>query len=117
MGLSAFQGIFAFAITGSLIALLGVLATHLFELSICRRMVHLGWTIYGLIYAGVIIVTFTSLSLGSIGYGFCSYFDLMLTDSTSFNLLGQAYTQNAFMRLDTCIFGDGNALSKFSMAN
>jgi hypothetical protein len=79
-------------------------------------MVHLGWTIYGLSYTGVIIVTFFSLSVGSISYNFCTYFNEMLTVQVSYNKLGEAYTQNLFTRLDTCLFDDGNSLSKFSIA-
>jgi len=42
-------------------------------------MVHLGWTVYGLAYIGVLVVTFGTLSVGSIGYGFCNYLKDMLT--------------------------------------
>jgi hypothetical protein len=108
--------VFALALTGSLLALLGVVATHVFDVLSCRKMVHLGWTIYGLAYVGVIIVTFGVLSVGSISYGFCTYFNSMLTNSVSYNLLGQSYTQNLFTRVDTCLFGDGNVLTKFSIA-
>jgi hypothetical protein len=79
-------------------------------------MVHLGWTIFGLAYIGVIIITFFLLSVGSIGYGFCNYYNSMLNNQTAYAQLGISYTQNAFMKIDTCIFGNGNALSKFSLA-
>lgn len=105
-----FQIVFGVALTGSLIILLGVASTHLFDLLSCRKMVHLGWTIYGLSYAGLIIVTFYTLSVGSISHNFCDYFDDMLTVQVSYDKLGEAYTQNAFMRLDVCVFGDGNAM-------
>jgi hypothetical protein len=96
--------------------LLGVVATHLFDLFTCRRMVHLGWTVFGIVYIGIIVVTFFVLSVGGIGYGFCEYYKTMLTDQSAYGELGVAYTQNAFMRVDTCIFGDGNVLSKFGLA-
>ena len=89
---------------------MGVIATQIFEVKVCRGMVHLAWTIYGLSYIGVIIVTFIVLSMGSIGYGFCNYYSAMLTTPDIYNNLGNYYTQNAFKRLDTCIFGNGNAL-------
>jgi hypothetical protein len=76
--ISTFQGIFAVALTGSLLVMLGVLATHLFDLLTCRLMVHLGWAIFGLVYVGVIVVMFVVLSVGSIGYGFCNYYQSML---------------------------------------
>ncbi len=79
-------------------------------------MVHLGWSVYGLAYVGVIGMTFVLLSVGSISYNFCSYFNQMLSVELSYNKLGESYTQNLFTRMDTCLFGDGNALSKFSLA-
>jgi len=115
--ISAFQGIFAVALTGSLLVLLGVLATHLFDLLSCRMMVHLGWAIFGIVYVGVIVVTFVVLSVGSIGYGFCNYYQNMLNNQAVYNQLGTAYTQNAFKRVDTCLFGNGNSLEKFGLAN
>jgi hypothetical protein len=97
------------------LALLGVIAAHVFDVFTCRSMVHLGWTVFGLAYVGIIGLTFILLSVGSIGYGFCNYFHLMLTDQTAYAQLGASYTQNAFTRIDTCIFGDGNSLSKFNL--
>ena len=41
----------------------------------------------------------------------------MLTVQVSYDKLGTAYTQNMFTRLDVCIFGNGNAMEKFSIAN
>lgn len=73
--LTVFQAVFGLALTGSLVVLLGVASTHLFDLLACRKMVHLGWTIYGLAYIGVIVVTFFVLSVGSVSYGFCEYYD------------------------------------------
>lgn len=73
-------------------------------------MVHLGWTIYGLGYLGVILVVYYVFSVGSISYNFCSYFNDMLTVQVQYDKLGTAYTQNMFTRLDVCIFGNGNAM-------
>ena len=73
-------------------------------------MVHLGWTIYGFTYIGVIIVVYHVLSVGSISYNFCQYFNEMLTVQVSYDKIGAAYTQNMFTRLDVCIFGNGNAM-------
>ncbi len=88
----------------------------MFNVYTCRYMVHLGWTIFGLTYMGVIILTFILLSVGSVGYGFCQYYSSMISNQAVYNQINAAYTQNAFGRIDTCIFGDGNALSKFSVA-
>lgn len=108
--LSIFQSVFGLALAGSLVVLLGAASTHLFDLLACRKMVHLGWTIYGFTYIGVIVVAFIGLSMGSISYGFCQYFHEMLTVQVSYNKLGESYTQNMFTRLDVCIFGNGNAM-------
>lgn len=110
------QAVYGLALTGSLILLLGVASTHLFELISCRKMVHLGWTIYGLSYFGLIYLTYNLLSLGSISYNFCTYFEQMLTVQVSYNKLGESYTQNMFTRLDVCLFGNGNAMEKFAIA-
>lgn len=115
--LTIFQAVFGLALAGSLVVLLGVSATHLFDLLACRKMVHLGWTIYGLAYFGVIVVTYYCLSVGSISYNFCNYFHDMLTVQVSYNKLNAAYSQNMFGRLDVCLFGDGNAMKKFSIAS
>lgn len=80
-------------------------------------MVNLGWAIYGLTYFGVIALVFVFLSLGSVGYTFCSYYDSMINSQASFNKLGEAYSQNVFTKLDVCLYGDGNVLKKFSLAN
>lgn len=88
MLLSAIEGIMAFVLTGSLLVLLGAISAHFFNLFTCRSMVHIGWTIFGLAYIGVIILTFILLSVGSVGYGYCNYLKLMLTDQTAYNKLG-----------------------------
>ena len=116
LALTVFQAVFAFALTASLLALLGLVSTHCFDMLTCRRMVHLGWTVFGLSYIGVILVTFFALSVGSISYGFCAYYKSLLTVQLSYDRLSVHYTQNMFARLDTCLFRDGNALSKFSVA-
>jgi hypothetical protein len=86
--LSAIEGIMAFVLTGSLLVLLGAISAHFFNLFTCRSMVHIGWTIFGLAYIGVIILTFILLSVGSVGYGYCNYLQVMLTDQTAYAKLG-----------------------------
>jgi hypothetical protein len=73
-------------------------------------MVNLGWAIYGITYFGVIALVFVFLSLGSVGYTFCTYYDSMINSQASFNKLGEAYSQNVFTKLDVCLYGDGNVL-------
>ena len=72
--MTVFQAVFGVALTGSLVVLLGVASTHLFDLLTCRKMVHLGWTIYGLSYIGVIIIVYYTMSVGSVSYNFCQYY-------------------------------------------
>ena len=88
MLLSTLEGIMACVLTGSLLVLLGTLSAHFFNLLTCRSMVHIGWTIFGLAYVGVIILTFILLSVGSVGYGFCNYLQVMLTNQTAYAELG-----------------------------
>ena len=73
--MTIYQAVWGLALTGSLLILLGMAATHAFEILSCRKMVHLGWTIYGVSYIGVIAVTFFLVSVGSISYNFCNYFN------------------------------------------
>lgn len=51
-------------------------------------MVNLGWAIWGITYFGIIALVFVFLSLGSVGYTFCNYFDSMIHSQASFNRLG-----------------------------
>jgi len=44
-------------------------------------MVNLAWTLFGLGFIGSIVVVFVTLGLGSLGYGFCNYFDQMSTSN------------------------------------
>jgi hypothetical protein len=79
-GVSFLQGVIGFVLAASLLTLLGIISTHIFDLFICRKMVHLGWAIFGLSYVGVIILTFIFFSLGSLGFGFCNYFKSMISN-------------------------------------
>lgn len=79
-------------------------------------MVNIGWVIYGITYFGIIGLTFTFLSMGSMGFSFCNYYNNMLTNKTEFDRIGQAYSQNSLTKLDICLYGDGNVLNKFNIA-
>ena len=73
-GLAFLQGVYGFVLAAGLLILLGVISVFVFDLLTCRKMVHLGWVIFGLAYAGVLAVAFVTLSVGSLGYGFCGYY-------------------------------------------
>lgn len=70
-GLYLIQGIMAFILTASLLLILGIVATHCFELYTCKTSVHLGWVAYGVTYFGIVMLTFAFLSFGGISYQFC----------------------------------------------
>ena len=54
--------------------------------------------------------------MGSLGYTFCEYYGAMLVNQTQFQRLGDYDTQHILNRLDVCIYGDGNVLTKFQIA-
>lgn len=115
-GLYIIEGVVGFVLAASVFILFGVISTHVLDILACRTMVNLGWVIYGLMYFGIIILVFIFLQAGSIAYGFCSYFDGMVTDQVQFNKISQTDSQNPFTKLDICLYGDGNVLSKFHIA-
>jgi hypothetical protein len=78
-------------------------------------MVTIGWAAYGIGLIGSIIIIFFTMGLGSLGYGFCNYFDQMISNQTSFNQLGGSNSQNPFVKLKSCFYGDGNVLDSFSL--
>lgn len=80
-------------------------------------MVHCGWFLYSLMYFGMLVLAFITLSLGTVGYYSCQYFNASMTNSTQYQKIGQKYSQNVFNRLDVCILGDGNVLKKFNINN
>lgn len=80
-------------------------------------MVHCGWFLYSLMYFGMLVLAFITLSLGTVGYYSCQYFNASMTNSTSYQKIGEKYSQNVFNRLDVCILGDGNVLKKFNINN
>lgn len=81
-GLYAIEGIVGFILAGSIFILFGTISTHILDIIACRTMVNLGWIIYGLMYFGVIVLTFIFLSMGSVGYTFCNYFDQMVSNKS-----------------------------------
>jgi hypothetical protein len=80
-------------------------------------MVHCGWCFYGWMYVGVLALSFITLSMGAVSYNFCLYFEGMLKDPSEYGRISDAYSQNAFNRLDVCLFEDGDALRKFDISD
>lgn len=79
-GLYVIEGLVGLILAGSIFILFGVISTHILDIMACRSMVNLGWVIYAFSYFGVVALTFIFLSMGSVGYTFCNYFDQMVTN-------------------------------------
>ena len=61
-----------------MLTLVGSFSTAIFQIFDCRKMVHLGWVIFGFSFVGGLILMYLFIGLGSIGYGFCQYYDGLL---------------------------------------
>jgi hypothetical protein len=81
-GMYVIEGLVGLILAGSVFILFGVISTHILDIMACRSMVNLGWIIYALTYFGIVVLTFMFLSMGSVGYSFCNYFDKMVSDKT-----------------------------------
>lgn len=97
--------------------LIGGISTHFYEIFECRFMVHFGWFFYSLLYFGMLVIGYVTLSLGTAGYYSCIYFNESMHNSSAYSRIGKAYAQNIFVKLDVCILGDGDALKKFNINN
>ena len=104
--------------------ILGIVATHVFDMITCKTVVHLGWVIYGITYFGVIALVFLFFSLGSLSYVYCAYYEQMITVQSTFQSFSSPGLTNSdnqfpkvFEKLDTCFYGDGNILTKFNIAS
>jgi len=101
--------------------LLGISATHGFELYSCKTSVHLGWVAYGITYFGIVVISFIFLALGGISYSFCQFYGGLVTSNSSY----VAYTQSSsssqfnrlFAKLNVCFYGDGNIMKQFTISN
>jgi hypothetical protein len=90
------EGIFGLILAGSLLIILGVIATHSFDIFACKTTVHIGWVIYGLTYFGIIVITFIFFSLGGLSYSFCKFYGNMLSDQATFSEFGTASGSSSF---------------------
>lgn len=115
------EGMIGFILVGSLLCILGSIATHSFDIFACRTTVHIGWVIYGLTYFGIIVLTFLFFALGGLSYTFCDFYGSMINSQSSFSTFGQqngnTSFNKAFQKLDVCFYGDGNILKKFNIAS
>lgn len=61
-----------------MLILIGAFSTSTFQILDCRKMVHIGWIMWSFSFLGSLILLYIFLGLGSISYGFCSYYDEIL---------------------------------------
>lgn len=93
------EGVLGFILVASLLGILGVFATFLFDIYNCRLMVHLSWVILCICYIGVIVLTFFTVPGGSVGNQFCNYYEKALTNRSEFRRLSDYYALNSISKL------------------
>jgi hypothetical protein len=113
-GIYAMEGIVGFILAACLMGIAGGIATHCFDMYNCRTMVHLSWIIMGIMYFGVLGMTYVFLPVGSVGIDMCRVYQQTLNNQTYYAKYGQHYSQNLLIKLNTCVFGDGSILSSFN---
>lgn len=65
------EAAFGLILLGSIISLLGVISTHIFDLFTCKKMVNGGWILFGFIYFAVVGVMMLFLVVGGVSQSFC----------------------------------------------
>jgi hypothetical protein len=63
---------------GSLISLLGMISSHIFDLFTCKKMVNIGWGLFGLTYVAVMAVMVFFMVIGGVSNSFCTYFSTVI---------------------------------------
>lgn len=116
-GIYVVEVITGFVLVASLAIVFGTISIHFLKILDCRHFLHFGWVVFGITYFGVIFSVYYLLPMGSVGYTFCQYYGGMLTNQTEYNKLSEAYSQNIMSKVDMCLLGDGNVLTKFKIAN
>ena len=120
-GLYLIQAIFGIVLLASIISLLGIISTHIFDVFTCRKFVHTGWVVFGLVYFAILFVLFIILSVGGLSFNFCQYFGSIIKSKNGFVSYTDSMSPSDFNKffdyLDVCFFDDGNILKKFQLAN
>lgn len=87
----------------------------------CRKFVHTGWVLFGLVYFGILFVLYMLLSVGGLTYNFCQYFGSIIKTKNGFISYTDSMSSSDFNKffdyLDVCFYDDGNILKKFQLAN
>lgn len=113
------EAILAFIMVGSVLTLMGVIATHCFEMYSCKTCVHLGWVTFGVTYFGIVVICFFFFGLGGLSYSFCQFYSGILTSQSAYS----AFTETAkptsfnriFSKMSVCFYGDGSITSSFML--
>jgi hypothetical protein len=113
-GIYAMEGIVGFILAACLMVIAGGISTHCFDMYNCRTMVHLGWGILGIMYFGVLGMTYIFLPVGSIGIDMCKVYQQTLNNQSYYSKWGQHYSQNLLTKLDVCVNGNGSILGAFN---
>jgi hypothetical protein len=115
------QAILIFIMIAGLIIMMGVIATHFFEVYTCKTCVHLGWVTFGITYFGIVVIAFFFFGMGGLSYSFCQFYNGILTSQTSFNAFTQTSKPTSFNRIfskmATCFFGNGSITASFNLKN
>ena len=88
------QAALGFILAASLLIILGVTATHFFDLYQCRLSTHLGWITSGVAYFIIIGLSFVFFSYGGTSYQFCEFYGSLMDSSTSFSSYAQVTGPN-----------------------
>ena len=115
-GIYTVQVVVGLILVGSLAILIGSVSIQVLDIYDCRHFLHFGWVLFGITYFGVVFIAFFALPMGSLGYAFCDYYAGMLSNQTDFQLISNYDPQHILNRMDVCIYGDGNVLQKFNIA-
>jgi hypothetical protein len=78
-GVDLIEASFGLLILGGFCCVMGIIAAYKYQVFKCKSMVNLAWALFGLGFMGSMILLFALLGMGSLGYGFCNYFDAMTT--------------------------------------
>lgn len=116
-GIYAMEGIVGFILAACLMGVAGGIATHCFDMYNCRTMVHVAWGILGLMYFGVLAMTYVFLPAGSVGMDMCKVYNRALNNQSYYRKFGEQYAQSISTKLEVCLFGDGAILNTFNSHN
>ncbi len=81
-GLGLLEASFGISIVGGFCCVLGIIAAYKYEIFKCKSLVSVAWALFGIGFMGSVIVVYATLGVGSLGYGFCNYFDTMISSQS-----------------------------------